>query len=144
MIGNKNKVLVLLSIGLLHYSCEKLRKGDEQQLALINESDRSVVFCYSKPTGSNTIDFDDLSTIHTMKVVEKNQKKEFSPYQTKWETFFGLYPNNSVIMFIMSMDSVEKYRTLGVPFPRNEGDILKHNLINIDTLENRSWVLKYP
>ena len=82
-------VLVLLSIGLLYYSCEKLKKGDERQLVLMNESDRSIVFCYSKSTGSGFIDFNDLSTIHTMKVVEKNQKKNFLPIRQNGKHFLG-------------------------------------------------------
>ncbi len=124
--------------------CERIDKSDPRKLTLINNTDRNVIFYYSLVRDSVAIDLGSLGNREDFKSVNSNESRDYSLFGSNWEHFFGSFHNETTIMFVLDLDSVKRHAGSTIPYPASGDEILKRQLINIDTLINNNWTLTYP
>lgn len=141
---NRIFAIFLLVIVISFCSCERLDKSDPQKLTLINNTDRNVIFYFSLVRDSIAVDLTNLGNRRNLKSVKGNGSVNYSLFGSDWEYFFESFHNKTTIMFVLDLDSVERHAGSAIPYPASGDEILKRQLINIDTLINNNWTLTYP
>lgn len=130
----KMNILIILLIAFCGASCEKL--VDHGYIIKIqNNSNDTVQFyeSYSYPDTLIDITKPRLKMVYPSKYTSLESKKD-------WDEVL-VSPKDTISIFILSKDTVDKYNW---DIIRRDYNILKRYDLSFDDLEKRSWTITYP
>jgi hypothetical protein len=130
----KMNILVVLSIIFCSASCEKL--VDHAYIIKIqNNSNDTVQFyeSYNYPDTLIDVTKPRLKMVYPSKYSSLESKKD-------WDEVL-VSPKDTISIFILSKDTVDKYSWDKI---RSDYNVLKRYDLSLDDLEKRSWTITYP
>lgn len=130
----KMKILIILSIVLCGYSCEKLA-NHVYSIKIINNTNSTLLFYES-------YNYPDTLITQNKPILMSISPKDYSHLDSKkdWDEVL-ISPKDTISIFILSEDTVDKYDWSII---RNNYNILKRYDLSFDDLEKQSWTLIYP
>lgn len=128
----KRNILVIISIVLFSTNCEKL--VDRGYFIEVQNNSNDTVWCYS------SYNYPDTTLAANKPLLQMIKPKLYTKLESK-EKWEDLLPKDTIIIFILSEDTVEKYSWDKI---RNNYNILKRCDLSLEDLQDMNWTITYP